>query len=188
MLIAGNNELQTFIEHTGLSSVPHDPVRYKKAVSNKYGIALVKVSIFFIADNSNDAKRIMEQDEFTLQWDGINILGISFAVEDNKKYLIVTANKQKILNNNIAISTITFKIFNSDRVTIDTAFNDTKYIECNSPKNKFLYKLIFVNGVCEKQFKSDVIGEWNFPTKESKKINGFKSKQSDKETINVFME
>lgn len=186
MLIAGDMRTHSFVEHTGLSSMPYDKNKYRKAISNKYNIPLVKVDAFFIADNSIDATRIMNTDEFILLWNLDEIIGVSFAPDDNMKYIIAVSDKLKIKNNGTEKATITFKILKSDGITVDDTFNMTKFVECENPVYKFLYRLVFVNGICIKEFSTTFSGKWIFPSSDTRKINGFKSKV--KEIINVYMD
>jgi hypothetical protein len=186
MLIAGDIRTHSFIEHTGLSSIPFNKVEYKKAISKKYNIPLAEIKTFHIDDTSIDAHRIMNTDEFILLWNIDEIIGVSFAPEDNMQYIIAISDKAKIKNNGIDKATINFKILKSDGITVENTFNATRFVECENPVYKFLYKLVFVNGVCLKEFTTTFAGKWIFPSSDTRKINGFRSKV--KEIINVFMD
>jgi hypothetical protein len=117
----------------------------------------------------NEISRIKDKDEYTLTWVGNNITAISFAVEDAKKWLRLTADKIKAKANGNEKITVTAKVLLYDKSGVDTSYNGTIVATIHKAKKTGYIQFDFINGVCSKDVKTNDDGDWVIPV-ESKHI------------------
>ncbi len=177
---AGNKLNKALLEYGGRDIDINNTViidSFKNSLATNYNVELTNLSFFVEQDNSSNISRIVNGDEFSLAWDSNNcISGFDFSKEDSRNILRFEVRDETgeyndtVLANGVDYLSIMAYIFLPDFSNIDTTFNETMLIPIKSPSNITAYiKVLFVNGIANKIFKTKEYGIWTIP-------NGYKFK------------
>lgn len=114
-----------------------------------------------------------ERPEFTFTWGGVDeteVPAISFAIEDGKHILFVTAPGGTLAADGVATKVITFQLHNQSPPGIDTTVNANRFISCRKPNGQVLaMQISFTNGEGTITFRCgpEDAGEWFFPNSDN---------------------
>jgi hypothetical protein len=162
------------------SNEPSDQIILENIIE-KYGGTAADYSIYRINDATIATKRIQNGDEFNLVWDNDIISGVDFTIEDSKPWIkfYTEDGKSEILANNMDTAVLIMEMWKADKSGIDITFNSIIRFTITTPRGPAIIKCQFVNGICKKQIKTEVFGDWIFPGN-LRHVNGYRIFNSQK--------
>jgi len=141
------------------------------------GIDATDIYVYTSTDTT-DINRVINNDEFTLNWLNSEITGLDFSSEDSKRLIVLkgvdpddtSTMKLEIIANNTDVSLVqctAYISYESEEVNeVDTNFNETLLVPFDPPTGRRAFsRLKFVNGYAEKSFKTSTYGVWEIPNK-----------------------
>jgi hypothetical protein len=178
--IAANKTTQAILESGGRNSDFNDSTfvnSFLNALSTNYSTPVENISLYSITDSSEDALRLANGDQYTITWSGAAptgvITGISFALEDAKKWLQFNIDKPSILCDGVEKIIVGAQILTTDKGNIDTTFNGDIDIPILSPKGSVKMRFSFYLGVASKMVTTTDAGVWSIPAN-SKRAVGYR--------------
>jgi len=134
----------------------------KTVIPHNYGGKADDYSFHKMTENEQD--RVKNGDSYEFTWTDNELTGIDFALEDDKQYIKVYADKTEIDGDGIEEAQITFEIWKTDKTSIDTSVGSTIKIPVLTPigRGRKWIKVSIVNGTVTMPFKSIESGAWIF--------------------------
>lgn len=162
------------------SNEPSDQIIFANII-DKYSGTATDYCIFRINDATIASVRIQNGDEFSLVWDNNIITGVDFTLEDSKPWIrFYTDNgKSEILADNMDASVLIIEMWYADKSGIDTSFNSSIRFTVATPTGPAVIKCKFTSGICYKQIRTNLFGDWIFPSNQ-KRVNGYRIYNSQK--------
>lgn len=170
MFIVGKKSNQEILHVSGTYQPgdPSDEVILKN-VKNKHGGVDTDYSILHFDNNGITALRILNGDDYDVSWDAGTpngeIIGVDFTVEDNKRFVKVSIDKNEIDGDGIDEAVLTIEIWKADQSGIETSINADVSLPVITPNRKgIVYTPVsIVNGVGTININTTVYGRWTFP-------------------------
>lgn len=125
--------------------------------------------LVYKTDDVDIKVRIFQQDSFIGTIEDNEVTGIDFSLEDNKQWVKIETdvvnNRQRLyLNGSSDELNINATIYQSDKVTIDTSFNETVTINCITPSGKVIpIDAVFSEGTHSERFYPTDFGYYIIP-------------------------
>lgn len=184
MYLVGKKITKELLEKSGIYSTGHptESVIIDSAI-NRFGGVSSDYSVFIIGDSSEDARRVLDGDEFLLLWENDIIKGISFQPEDSKNTISVSCSKSYIIDDGLDEAVVNIEILDSSE-NIDSNFNDTVLIPIRVNGADGYKRVVFVNGVASVSFTGSQMGRIIMPSN-PKRVGALKVKNSIR--INIVM-
>lgn len=149
-----------------LNNEPSDEIIFQSFIS-LHGGSVSDYSIFRIDGQSIFAKRILNDDDFSLIWsENGSISGIDFYPEDSKlwiKFYSITG-KTEIFANQIDYADIMIEVWNADKSGLAQQVDGTENIPILTPQGIADMRCQFQNGKCIKRITTNVFGNWMIPS------------------------
>lgn len=162
---AGNKNNQALLEYGGRGTF--DMGAYAQALATNYGLTTDDISIYTLEDNASEVGRLKNGDSFSLIWSGAVpsgvISGISFALEDSKKWLHFTSNKTSIIGNGKDTLILYASIYQTNNTDLDASATPVITIPINFPSGVSTIRMGFVGGKASRLIKVTSPGNIIFP-------------------------
>ena len=155
---------QSYVQHSGIYKTG-EPNRsqVKASIAREHGGSPNDYDVYFINNDSDLAASISMGASFSLVWEDGYITDIDTTEEDSKKYIDITTDKSSVTNNSES-ATITFTMYQSDGVTVDTTFRGAVRLLCSGPVDVFEAEAYLNVGEGSLQFSPDIAGSYEFPS------------------------
>lgn len=174
MYIVGRKSDESLVEQSGLyGSGNPDEITVLNNVILRYGGVSADYSVKYFLDNSTEAERLANGDEYTMIWISTSadkyIDDVDFSIEDSKNWLRVTSTKNTISGDGVDETRIRFRAYTPDLSGVDESYNEIKDIPISTPNNgTALLSVEFVSGIGIIDFASTTYGKWKFPEPEKR--------------------
>lgn len=147
------------ISGTYCSGDPSDFIILDNIINRNGGI-FDEYSVFHFNDESVNAKRILNSDEFELIWDENDVIGLDFSKEDNKSVIEFEFDKNEIIGDGVDYLTYSGRILKNGQV--DTSINEIVDIPVISPtEGPHTFPIEVINGEASGKFTTTDWGFWN---------------------------
>ena len=145
---------------------------FRSAFANNYGGVYTDYYIYSVDESTADAIRIKNGDDWTAVWTGDAITGVSFATEDAKEWIDVTADRTIFMADGMETILLKASMLLANKSGVDTSFNTTVNIPLNTSEGAKKLQFRFISGKASRSVTTKVSGSWRFP---AGKVTGYRT-------------
>ena len=181
MFVVANKNTHELVYTSGIyrsADVPSNSIIIQTVMKTSGG-SENDYTVFQINDNSIEAARITNGDDFSLVWsapapNGI-ITAVDFTTENSKYWLrfVALLGKTEIIADNFDSTDIVIEVWNAEKTAITTDIDQTEIIPIVTPRGQANIRARFENGRCVIRVRTDLFGNWVFPA-DPKRVNSFR--------------
>lgn len=157
------NSVKGLIEISGIHDLVKGEQAFKEAVAQNYGGLPNDYDIFQVTSQTQK-DRIMAQDEFEIVWGGDSISSLDFSIEDDKRKIEFTIDKDELQSDNVDRVIVKATVYEADGVTVDLAYKGKINIaitEVDQPSSRVFR---FRKGYASISIKTNKVGSWKIPS------------------------
>jgi len=165
-------------DHTTLESgfrSPFNLTDFRSAFAANYGGVYTDYFIYSVDESTADAIRVKNGDDWVAVWTGDDITGVSFATEDAKKWIDVTADRTIFMADGVEAVLLKASVLLANKSGVDTAFDANIDIPVQTSEGSRKLRFRFISGKASRAVTTTVAGNWTFP---ASKVSGYRNNNS----------